>query len=240
MADFSKITWTTHTWNPWRGCRKVSTGCAQCYMFRDQKRYGKDPTMIVRSKDGTFYQPHKYKDPARVFTCSWSDFFIPEADGWRQEAWKIIFNTPHLTYQILTKRPHLITSRLPASWFDEPYPNVWLGVSVEDQHSFDSRWPVLAGIPAAVRFLSAEPLLAPFSLNSDNHRLYHEDLPMPDWVIVGGESGSKHRAMKPEWALNLRRECGAFDIPYFFKQHAAVKPGEDDVLYGKQYHEFPE
>lgn len=112
MSVSTKIAWTDATWNPWQGCRKVSQGCKNCYMYAEKTRYGQDPATVVRSKDATFYAPFKWEKQAvkageqrKVFTCSWSDFFIEEADTWRDEALAIIAMTPHLTYQILTKRP---------------------------------------------------------------------------------------------------------------------------------------
>lgn len=116
MGKNSGIEWTDHTWNPWQGCLKVSPGCKQCYMYRDKKRYGQDPMVVVRSKPGTFRKPLQWKQPAKVFTCSWSDFFIEQADNWIDDAWNIIRQTPHLTYQILTKRPENIKDRLPEDW----------------------------------------------------------------------------------------------------------------------------
>ncbi|MCK5237182.1 MAG: DUF5131 family protein, partial [Deltaproteobacteria bacterium] len=103
MGENTKISWCDHTHNFWFGCKKTSPGCRNCYTERQMKRFGKDFNMIVRSK--SFDKPLKWKDPALIFTCSWSDFFIPEADEWRDDAWKIIRDTPQHTYQILTKRP---------------------------------------------------------------------------------------------------------------------------------------
>ncbi|MDP9961663.1 DUF5131 family protein [Chryseobacterium lathyri] len=126
----TKIQWTEATWNPWHGCKKVSPGCKFCYMYRDKDRYGQDPTMVLKSKM-TFKQPLKWKDPQLIFTCSWSDWFIEEADAWRNEAWGIIRKTPQHTYQILTKRPERIKDNLP-DCFNE-LNNVLIGVSVESQ-----------------------------------------------------------------------------------------------------------
>jgi len=103
MGKQTGIEWTDRTWNPWRGCAHVSPGCDNCYMFAGQRRNGWDPEKVVRSKT-TFTDPLKWKDPARVFTCSWSDWFIKDADLWRGEAWEIVRRTPHLTYQILTNQ----------------------------------------------------------------------------------------------------------------------------------------
>ena len=116
MARNSGIDWTDHTWNPWQGCRKVSPGCANCYMYRDKRHFGQDPTTVVRSKPATFNAPLKWKDQARVFVCSWSDFFIEDADPWRGEVWQIMRQTPHLTYMLLTKRLENISARLPDDW----------------------------------------------------------------------------------------------------------------------------
>src|SRR5215472_9745754 len=128
MGGATGIEWTDATWNPWMGCRKVSPACAHCYMFSDQRRYGHDPGVIRRSKT-TFDAPLRWPTEEKlVFTCSWSDWFIEDADEWRPEAWEVIRQTPHLTYQILTKRPELIADRLPADW-GRGWPNVWLGVS---------------------------------------------------------------------------------------------------------------
>ncbi len=172
MGERSVIEWTDSTWNPWRGCDKVSPGCAHCYMFRDQRRYGRDPEVVVRAAEPTFYAPMRKRawsverDAAinargrhLVFTCSWSDWFHPAADEWRDEAWRIIANTQDSTYQILTKRPERMGVCLPSDW-GEGYPNVWLGVTIENRRFVD-RADFLRAIPAEKRFISAEPLLGP-------------------------------------------------------------------------------
>ena len=125
-------------------------------MFREQRQYGNDPEIVRRSKT-KFREPVSWSQGRLVFTCSWSDWFHPAADAWRAEAWEVIRDTPRHTYQILTKRPELIAERLPPDWGDG-YPNVWLGVSVENA-AYTWRADVLRGIPAALRFISAEPLL---------------------------------------------------------------------------------
>ncbi|KKK77966.1 hypothetical protein LCGC14_2848320 [marine sediment metagenome] len=105
MAEKTAISWTNATWNPWRGCTKVSPGCASCYMFRDQQRWGRDPNIVVRAADRTFDAPLRWKEPRLIFVCSWSDFFHPDADPFRHEAWEVMRAAPQHTYQILTKRP---------------------------------------------------------------------------------------------------------------------------------------
>lgn len=229
MGERTAISWTNKTWNPWQGCHKVSAGCTFCYMYREKKRFGQDPATVVRSTSPTFNAPRKWSERALVFTCSWSDFFIEEADVWRPEAWEIIRATPHLTYQILTKRPERIAEHLPPGW---PFPNAWLGVSVEDQANADRRLPVLLATPAAVRFVSAEPLLGPVDLR----RYLGTTLPKPyavlvpvdagpprglDWIIIGGESGPKARPCDVAWIRSLVKQCRAADTACFVKQAGA-------------------
>ena len=179
MADRTAISWTEATWNPWYGCTKVSAGCDNCYMFREMRQYGRDPETVMRRKT-TFAAPLRWREPRRIFACSWSDWFIAEADAWRPEAWAIIRQTPHLTFQILTKRPARIRAHLPEGW---PWPHVWLGTSVESAASA-YRARVLQDVPAALRFLSLEPLLGP---------LPQLDLAGIGWAILGGESGPGYR-----------------------------------------------
>ena len=123
MGDSTLIAWSQRTWNPWRGCTKISPGCAHCYMFSAQERFGRDPAVVVRT--GTWGQPLKWERQAaaagrleRVFTCSWSDWFHADADDWRDEAWAVIKRCPHLQFQILTKRQERIVAHLPADWGD--------------------------------------------------------------------------------------------------------------------------
>lgn len=225
MSERTGIAWTDATWNPWQGCTKVSPGCAHCYMYREKTRYGQDPETVVRSAPGTFLAPRKWKDPRRVFTCSWSDFFHPAADAWRADAWDIIRETPHLTYQILTKRPGRIPDALPADW-GKGWPHVHLGVSVESQR-FVLRINALRTVPAAVRFLSAEPLLGALDLTGLTDGI--------GWVICGGESGPGARPMSDDWARGLRDQCAAAGVPYFLKQlggHPNKRDGTHAILDG--------
>lgn len=202
MGELSNIEWTDATWNPWHGCHKVSPGCKNCYMFRDKARYGQDPNVVVRSKT-TFNAPLKWKDPKMVFTCSWSDWFIEEADQWRDEAYEVIRATRH-TYQILTKRIERAPGRIP----NPPLQNIWLGVSVEDDR-YKYRIDQLRYIPSAIRFLSLEPLLGDIG---------DLDLRGIDWVIVGGESGPNARQSDPNWFRKIRDRCVSSQVAFHFKQ----------------------
>lgn len=216
MGEQTQISWTNATWNPWHGCAKVSAGCKNCYMFREKKQYGQDPTLVVRSKT-KFNDPLKWvksgKTPRYCFTCSWSDFFIAQADLWRSDAWEVIRATPQITYQILTKRPERIAMGLPDDW-GTGYPNVWLGVSVENRES-KRRIDILRDVPATLRFLSLEPLL---------EDLGDLDLPGIGWAIAGGESGPGARPMHPNWARSVRDQCHAAAVPFFFKQWGEYAP----------------
>jgi len=221
MGSKTGIEWADMTWNPWMGCHKVSQGCKNCYMFREQAQYGHDPNIVRRSKT-TFNAPLKWPESAKVFTCSWSDFFIEEADPWRDEAWDIIRKTPHLTYQILTKRPENIPDMVPEDW-GTGWPNVWLGVSAEDQANADKRIPLLLDMPAAIKFVSAEPLLGPIMLwsglpNPTEIGNYQMLIDVLDWIIVGGESGPNCRPMNPDWARSIRDQCKEAGVAFFMKQ----------------------
>lgn len=233
MGQNTAIEWCSSTWNPWRGCLKVSPGCKNCYMYRDQERYGHDPRKVVRAAPNTFQSPLKWKEPRKVFTCSWSDWFIDEADAWRAEAWEIIRRTPHLTYQILTKRVENIASRLPEDW-GMGWPNVWLGVSVETQ-KYLYRAEMLSDIPSAVRFISYEPALEPVDFSSV--------LPDFQWLISGGESGYNPRPANPEWFLSVRDQCRRAGVAYFHKQNGGREKVEGsyggNLLDGVRYQEFP-
>jgi protein gp37 len=208
----SGISWCDRSWNPWQGCIKVSPGCKFCYMYRDKARYGQDPAVVVRSKT-TFDAPLKWKAPQLVFSCSWSDFFLEEADAWRNEAWEIIRRTPQHTYLLLTKRPERIADHLPQDW---PWPHVWLGVSVETQ-AYRWRADRLREIPAAHRFLSCEPLLEDLGAIDVSHI---------DWVITGGVSVRTRRPMEIAWIESLRDRCLTSNVQLFVKQDTAFMDGQ--------------
>jgi protein gp37 len=270
MGERSVIEWTDSTWNPWRGCDKVSPGCAHCYMFRDQRRYGGDPSTVVRAADNTFYAPIRNTKWAKtreaciaekgrhyVFTCSWSDWFHEDADEWRREAWEIVRRTPQSTYQILTKRPERIAECLPEDW-GQGYPNVWLGVTIENRRFVD-RADLLRAVPAAVRFISAEPLLGPlvFETCEQDWSAYPEihvtygwrdglesqralDLAGIDWIITGGESGPSHRRFDPGWAIDIRDAAAATGTAFLHKQNGGPRPDSNGrLLDGQTWDEFP-
>lgn len=258
MGETTGIEWASATWNPWMGCHKVSAGCKNCYMFRDMPHYGKDPNVVVRSKT-TFDAPLKWAksgkvaDGARIFTCSWSDWFIAEADEWRDQAWEIVKKTPQFTYLILTKRPERISDHLPADW-GAGYLNVWLGTSAENQEQADKRIPQLLAAAAAIHFVSAEPLLGSLDIqqylfdpdyccwscgfqpvDGDNvHEHILDNCPIcgaswdgkrrVDWVITGGESALKDaRPCDLDWVRAIREQCKASGVALFHKQHGGTR-----------------
>ena len=249
MAE-TKIEWADYSWNPWYGCHKVSQGCKNCYMFREQRMYGRDPEVVVRSKT-QFDWPLRFVKrvragqalSGRVFACSWSDWFIKDADPIREEAWEIIRNTPELTYMILTKRPERFAACLPSDW-GGGWKNVWLGVSAEDQMNANKRIPILLDTLAVIRFVSAEPLLDEIDLGNYICETYSKgDLTLGrylDWVIVGGESGPNHRPMQVEWVRSILDQCLATGVAFFFKQWGGLKPGGERLLDGREWSEFPE
>ena len=223
MGETTAISWASSTWNPWRGCRKIDVACSRCYMFTEQKRWGHDPRVVVRSTT-TFDAPLKWRDPRRIFTCSWSDWFIAQADPWRADAWAIIGATPQHTYMILTKRHERMAAHLP--WAGAPWSHVWLGVSIGDRAGL-GRLDALRAAPAALRFVSFEPLL---------EELGAVDLSGIDWAIIGGESGPRARRCDMGWVRALQAQCRAQRVPTFVKQMGAFTV--DCLTYGRHDHPF--
>ena len=243
MAENSRISWCTHSWNTAVGCHSVSKGCTKCYARTlVENRMGKDFSAVTKTAPATFRAPLKWakKTPgARVFANSLSDFFLEEQDPWRAEAWDIIRQTPELIYLILTKRPERIAQNLPVASGNRttqhqdptwPWQNVWLGVSVETQ-KYTSRMDVLRQVPVHdnQRFISAEPLLGPLELDLSGYR----------WAISGGESGPGHRPMDLQWCRSIRDQCEAAGVMYHHKQGSHLRPGMDTLLDGVEHRAVP-
>lgn len=268
MSDKTAIEWTDATWNPIRGCSRVSDGCRHCYAETVANRF-KGPGqpyegLVARGGqwNGTIKwvggdvltQPLRWAKPRRIFVNSMSDLFHEAmTDEMIDQVFAVMASARHHTFQVLTKRPErmryymatkgrMLAIRNAARALDRgnaqgcdrfPLPNVWLGVSVEDQKAADERIPHLLATPAAVRWISAEPLLGPVDLfyrGADgeryswlresfwrNNRVEH-DPPRIGWVVVGGESGPQARPMHPQWARDLRDQCAAAGVPFLFKQ----------------------
>ena len=215
----SKIQWTGSTVNFWSGCTKVSAGCKNCYMHRIKEQKGQNPDIVYRASDTRFYEALNWEVGRKIFTCSMSDFFIEEADGWREEAWDVIRKTPQHTWQILTKRPERVLDCLPADW-GEGWNNVWLGITIENQDCMH-RATTLGNVPAFIKFISAEPLLGELDLSIDEHgKAFLEKF---HWCIIGGESGNekgkyRYRECKQEWIEKLITDTKGSQVKIFVKQ----------------------
>lgn len=229
MSAKSTIEWTDATWNPVTGCTKVSQGCKNCYAEtwanRKMGEFSKDKnrgfTDIICHGD-KLNIPSKWQKPKRIFVNSMSDLFHEEVPfGFIDKVFQVIEKCERHTFQILTKRPE----RMQEFFRKAPWrlKNVWLGVSVEDQKTADKRIPILLQVPAVVRWISAEPLLGEIDLNAflgvpQNEKDFFRDLIKLDWVVVGGESGSKARPINYFWVKRILHSCIATNVPFFFKQ----------------------
>ncbi|WP_194821826.1 DUF5131 family protein [Micromonospora sp. S-DT3-3-22] len=227
MADHSPIEWTEATWNPTTGCDRISRGCDNCYALTLSKRlkamgsakYQTDgdprtsgPGFGVAVHEDALEVPRRWRDPRIVFVNSMSDLFHARVPlPFVQRVFEVMRETPQHTYQLLTKRAGRLAKVAPQlDWA----PNIWMGVSVEGATEL-SRVDDLRRVPAAVRFISAEPLLGPLTdLNLDGI----------DWLIAGGESGPVHRPVDPLWVRHLRDRCGEAGTAFFFKQWGGRTP----------------
>jgi protein gp37 len=306
MGESTKIQWADHTFNPWRGCTKVSAGCANCYAETQSKRntgtlgvWGPNGTRVVAS-ESMWEEPLRWNRQAkadgvrrRVFCASLADVFedwrgpmvdshgcrlVEHGGGWydatfdpnrpdltiqtvRQGLFDLIDDTPNLDWLLLTKRLENIVDMMPGSgWVTDKHrcipvrPNVWLGTSVENQQTADERIPHLLKVPAAVRFLSVEPMLGPVSLDISrwvecyhaghggrDHEADHGECACHlDWVIVGGESGGKARPCRVEWVRSLVRQCQNSAVPCFVKQLGGHVIDRNDNFGGWEPHQWPE
>ena len=241
MPDQSAIEWTDATWNPTTGCTRVSAGCDHCYAERlsrgllahtyrarlpvvNTRQNRRDP-FAVRVWPERLGLPAKWMKPRRIFVNSMSDLFhmaVPK--DFVRQCFRVMLNVDRHVYQVLTKRPARAARfvQCHTDMFPQGLPaHIWIGASVEHQ-SFDFRVRHLLAVPAKVRFLSCEPLIGPLDLSAfmgssaDHHGLH--------WVIVGGESGILARPMDPSWARDLRDQCRAATVPFFFKQWGGRTP----------------
>jgi len=213
------------TWNPWHGCKKISTGCKNCYVYRIDGRHGRDSSIVEKTLN--FDLPVKkkrtgdYKIPSGedIYTCFSSDFFLEDADPWRPKAWGMIKERHDCSFLIITKRIHRFTVGLPDDW-GGGYENVTICSTVENQERADYRLPILFEAPIKHKMIICEPLLERINLLEY----------LGDWVeqvLVGGESGSEARICDFDWVLDIQRQCQQKDIPFHFKQTGArfVKDG---------------
>jgi protein gp37 len=227
MATRTAIEWTEVTWNPTTGCDKISTGCDNCYALALAKRlkamgvdkYQEDgnprtsgPGFGITTHASALQQPYGWRAPRVVFVNSMSDLFHARVPlDFVRQVFEVVADTPQHTYQVLTKRAARL--RKIAHRLDWPA-NLWMGVSVEDSDALN-RVDDLRRVPAAVRFLSCEPLIGP---------LENLDLDGINWVIAGGESGPGHRPLDPRWVIDIRDRCVTAGVPFFFKQWGGRTP----------------
>lgn len=275
MGQETRISWCDATWSPWRGCSKVSAGCANCYAEALSKRnpsvlgtWGENGTRVIAAEPA-WRMPLRWNRQAKetgkrlsVFPSLCDPFEEREQlDRVLARLLKLIHMTPQLDWLLLTKRPELIEYRLeratncrPTTQDEEDgaelasqwrigcvMPNIWLGVSVENQEWADKRIPHLLQIPASVRFLSCEPLLGPINLACDKCRSSWGS-PDPsdwfdcmgdrkiDWIIIGGESGPHHRPMEIDWLRSLVRQCRAASVSCLVKQDSHRLPGQQGCI----------
>jgi protein gp37 len=228
MSDNSKIEWTDASWNCVTGCTKVSPGCDNCYAETFAERWRGIPGhhfeqgFDVRLWPERLDIPRRWKRPRRIFVNSMSDVFhdaIP--DSFLDSMFAVMADCPQHTFQVLTKRHARMRSYLSRAW-PEPLPNVWIGVSAEDEKRFELRAEALLDAPAAVRFISAEPLIGPIRMRAT---LLVGRACEPQqgigWVIAGGESGHQARPCNLEWLRSLRDQCADMGVPFFMKQAGA-------------------
>lgn len=225
----SKIEWTDHTFNPWWGCAKVSPACRNCYAEALSKRFGLgewgDGGKREFFSDDNWSLPKRWNRSARaarrryrVFCASMADVFEDrrDLDPWRERLWGLIDQTPALDWLLLTKRIDRAGALVP--WRGAWPANVWIGATVETQEWAERRVPELVALPARIRFVSCEPLLGWIDLA---RWLGDGGL---GWVIAGGETGRRARPSDPAWFLELRDQCGAAGVPFFFKQWGSRGP----------------
>ncbi len=207
-------------WNPWHGCIKVSEGCKNCYVYRRDKEFGRDPCDVY--KTSSFDLPVRRKhngdfvlssSGGTVFTCFTSDFFLPDADEWRAEAWSFMRMRPDLKFFFVTKRPERFSVALPEDWGDG-YDNVYICCTCENQEMADKRLPLFLELPIKHPSIICEPMLEEVNLESYLEK-YESKI---EQVTCGGESGANARIFSYEWALSLREQCIRHNVNFRFKQ----------------------
>ena len=240
MSERSTIEWTDATWNPIRGCTKISPGCAHCYAATFAERFRGVPGHPYEQGFDLRLVPEKLGEPLRwsksrmIFVNSMSDLFHEDVpDDFILDVARVMEAATWHTFQVLTKRSQRLRDLLAGGLqFAAKLPHIWWGVSVENQRHGRPRIEDLRNAPAKVRFLSIEPLL---------EDLGTLDLGGISWVIVGGESGGGARIMEPEWVLSIRDQCKVAKIPFFFKQWGGRRKREAGrTLAGKTYDQIPE
>jgi protein gp37 len=240
MSDNTKIEWTDATWNPVRGCTKISPGCTRCYAerfaerFRGVRDHPYEFGFDVRLIPAKLGEPLRWRSPKMIFVNSMSDLFHEDIpDDYIFEVARVMSKAEWHTYQVLTKRADRMAAMLGTTLRSvASRSHIWWGVSVENRKHGLPRVDALRAAPAHVRFLSVEPLL---------EDLGEIDLAGIHWVIAGGESGPGARRMDPQWIRSVRDRCRDASVPFFFKQWGGTQKRKNGrVLDGRTYDEFPQ
>ena len=209
-------------WNPWHGCKKISPGCRNCYVYRRDAEFGRDSSVVTQTAN--FSLPIKcsrrgeYKlktDGESIYTCMTSDFFLEEADQGRPEAWNMILLRGDLHFVIITKRIHRFRTGLPEDW-GEGYDNVTICCTCENQNRADYRLPILLELPIKHRTVIHEPMLEPIDIRR------YLSTGCIEQVTCGGESGPEARLCDFGWILNSMEQCVEYNVPFWFKQTGAL------------------
>ena len=237
----TRIEWADVTWNPITGCTPISEGCEHCYAARMAKRlagrfgYPKDDPFRVTFHPDRLTEPLHWKKPRKIFVCSMGDLFHEDVKpDWIDRILSIIRRTPQHTYMVLTKRAVRMMHYMLAQWPPPPR-NMWLGVTAENQRTANERIPLLLDTPAALRFVSVEPMLSAVDLN-ERELLCHtwrRGLTIGiylDWVICGAETGPGARSMNYNWGRELHDQCQSVEIPFFFKKGNGGEQPPADLL----------
>lgn len=264
MSEKTGINWTEATWNPLVGCSRVSEGCRHCYAEREAaNRLRTSPkyqglavigangeprwTGEVRLWEKALDQPKRWRKPRMIFVNSMSDLFHENVpDEWINRIFQVMRDCPQHTFQILTKRAermYIYMSARFGPYGDKPLPNVWLGVSAENQATARDRIPHLLSCYAAVRWVSLEPLLGPVDLREFDNVETQEESDRCDlnWVVVGGESGPHYRPMQSEWVHRILIHCKDTNTAFFFKQWGGkTSKANGRLLGGVEWNEYPQ
>ncbi|WP_099468230.1 DUF5131 family protein [Konateibacter massiliensis] len=202
-------------WNPWRGCHRYSEGCKFCYIHKGDYKRGADTNQIVKTEK--FYEPilknkkgeYKIKSGQMVYLCFSTDFFIEDADQWREECWEMIRERSDLNFLFLTKRIERFWDCIPKDW-EDGYDNVVIGCTVENQDRADFRLSIFDKLPIKHKNIVCQPLIEKIDLSA-----YLEDIEL---VVVGGESDYKARPLDYEWVLDIREQCIENNVHFEFRQ----------------------
>ena len=232
MQDLvANMTESNANWNPWHGCHKLSEGCLNCYVHRMDARHGLSADDVYKTKD--FYLPIRhargggYKLPSGtlIATCFTSDFLLDAADAWREESWRMMRERADCTFFFITKRIDRLAACLPRDWGEEGYPNVRIGCTMENQARADERLPIFHNAAIQYKHIICEPLLGPIDLRAHLG-------PWANGVTVGGESGDAARPCDYDWVLDIRDQCIAAGVPFYFKQtgYRFIKDGKPYLI----------